>query len=175
MNLLRNIVAGYDKMAVKIHGYQKIPGSPVGFFYLVPKVYKGKSITLKDGTIINPKDSVFELHLINTNLEHLNTGYGNLFKMLREELYYVGKYLELEENKHYKGVFGITLLHRLAKRAGFTIIEIENPIKRRLFSLGENILRGTLHKKTSKVKPKKVIAKECWISRDEILATLQKT
>ncbi len=175
MNIIRSLVAFYDKTAVKIHGYKKVPGSPVGFFYLVPKIYKGPSIVLKDGTKINKEDSIFEVHLINTNLTNLDTGYGNLFKMLREELYYIAEYMELEENKDYKAVLAITLLHRLAKRAGFTIIEINNPVMRKLTSLGENILRGTLSEKTPKKKQKRVEAKECWMSRSDIVSARNKT
>lgn len=175
MSIVQKAVAFYDKTAVKIHGYKKIPGSAVEFFYLVPKVYKGPKIILKDGTEIFKNDSVLELHIINTNLSELDTNYGNLFRMLREELYAIAQYLEVEENTKYKAIFGITLLHRLAKRAGFTIIEIHNPMKRKLFSLGENILRGTLSKKSKmkKQKQKIVEAKECWMSKDEILGSFR--
>ena len=102
--------------------------------------------------------------MINTNLAKLDTGYANLFKMLREELYYIAQYMELEENKNVKAVLAITLLHRMAKRAGFTVVEIHNPLMRKLYSIGENILRGSLSQR--KTKKKKVEAKECWMSRD---------
>ena len=175
MKIIRSLVALYDKTVVRIHGFKKVPGSPIEFLYLVPKVYKGPSIILDDGTEIHKEDSIFEIHIINTNLSNLDTGYANLFRMLREELYYVADYMELEENKDVKAVLAISLLHRLAKRAGFTIIEIDNPIMRKLYSLGENILRGTLSEKTPKKKQMKAEAKECWISRNDILVARNKT
>ena len=176
MKWIQKIVSFYDRTAVKIHGYETIPGSSLDFFYLVPKVYKGKTITLKDGTKIQKDDSVYELHIVNTHLSQLDTNYGNLLKMLREELAYVASFINQPENHYVKGVFGITLLHRLAKRAGFTIIDMSNPIKRSLFSFGENILRGALSKdsfKQKKKKKKKVEAKECWMSRADILELLE--
>lgn len=171
MSAITEIVRLYDKIAVKIHGYKKVPDSPVGFFYLVPTSYTGETIVLKDNTTVKKGEMVLELHIINTNLSNLNTSYGNLFRMLREELYYVAKYLNQKENQQYKAVFGITLLHRLAKRAGFTVIDIGNPFKRKMFSLGENILRKSLGKEsnTKKKTNKTLEAKECWMSRDEII------
>lgn len=175
MMWIRKVVAFYDRNVVNLRGYKTIPGSTVEFFYLVPKIYKGKPITLKDGTKISKNDSICELHIVNTNLSQLDTDYGSLFKMLREELIHVARYLQQEENQDVQAIFGITLLHRLAKRAGFTIIDINNPIKRKLFSFGENILRGALSKDSSKQKKKKkkVEAKECWMSRSDILKLLE--
>ncbi len=171
MKIIPKIVAGYDKFMVKIQGFKKIPGSSIGFFYIVPKVHKGKTVVLKDGTAINMNDHVFELHIINTNLSELDTSYGNLFRMIAGELTYLAEYLNLEVNQDIKGIYGVTLLHRLGKRAGFTVVDIEHPFKRKLYSFGENILRNTLSGDGVKKKNKKVEAKEVWMSRSQILAS----
>ena len=172
MNLFSKVIATYDKNIVKLYGWEKVPGSTLGFLYMVPKKYKGKPVTINDGTIINRGDQYYEIHIINTNLSNLNTSYGNLFVMLVEELKLIGEHMKKEENREYKAVLAVSLLHRLAKRAGFTIKEIDNPVKRKLVSLGENILRTALRKEKDTGTKKKRVAKECWISRDEILESL---
>ena len=168
MNIFNRVVAFYDKNIVKINGWEKVPGSELGFLYMVPKSHKGKPVTIEDGTVINSGDRYFEIHIINTNLMNLDTGYGSLFIMLKDELELIGEAMKKEEYKDYKAVLAVTLLHRLAKRAGFTIMEIENPVKRKMVSLGENILRSALRKGKNVKDGKKRVAKECWISRDQI-------
>jgi|GEM_PF-779852 len=169
MRILKPLVAFYDQTLVKMLGWKSIPGSDIGFLYLVPKVHKGKDITIKDGTIIRKGDAYFEIHIINTNLSTLDTSYGSLFKMLYDELALVGDYMKLAENQEVKGVLGVTLLHRLARRAGFTIMDIQPKWKREMVSLGENFLRYALRKEKPKKDGKKRVAKECWISRDQVM------
>lgn len=168
MKILKSIIGFYDATIVKLLGWKNVPGSDIGFLYMVPKVYKGKRVQIQDGTIIERGDHYYEIHIANTNLKNLDTSYGNLFKMLAEELKLIGKHMEKPENRKYKAVLGVTLLHRLARRAGFTIIEIESPIKRKMVSLGETILRSALRKEKAKKDGKKRVAKECWISQGQL-------
>lgn len=170
MNALNRIVAFYDRNMVRLLGWKKVPGSDLEFLYLVPKVHKGRTVAIDDGTVIHKGDHIFEIHIINTNLDKLDTSYGNLFIMLKQELTQVGVIMQTEEYGKYKALLSVTLLHRLARRVGFTVIEIENPLKRRMVSLGENILRSALRKGKNEKDGKKRIAKECWISKDQILA-----
>lgn len=174
MNVLKKMVGFYDASLVKLLGWKPVPGSDLKFLYLVPKVHKGKTVKIEDGTLIHRGDSYYEIHMVNTNLKNLDTSYGNLFIMLAEELKLIGKHMEKPENRKYKAVLGVTLLHRLARRAGFTILEIESPLKREMVSLGENILRSTLRKENTKNDKKKRIAKECWISQDQLLKMMQR-
>lgn len=169
MNAFNRIVAFYDRNMVKFLGWKKVPGSDLEFLYLVPKIYKGKPVVIDDGTVIRKGDHVFEIHIINTNLDKLDTSYGNLFIMLKQELSQVGVIMQTQEYAEYKALLTVTLLHRLAKRVGFTVHEIENPIQRRMVSLGENILRSALRKGKNEKDGKKRIAKECWISKTQIL------
>lgn len=170
MNILHDLVAFYDRNIVRLQGWKPVPGSNIGFLYLVPSVYKGKPVTISDGTVIKKGDKFFEIHIINTNLHKLNTHYGNLFVMLKDELIKVGELLEQEGYEDYKAVLGVTLLYQLAKRVGFTIFEIEPAWKRSMISFGENFLRSSLRKgKEERKDKKKRYAKECWISRDQIM------
>lgn len=169
MNALNRIVAFYDRNMVKFLGWKKVPGSDLEFLYLVPKVYKGKPVTIDDGTVIHKGDHIFEIHIINTNLDKLDTSYGNLFIMLKQELGQVGVIMQTDEYTQYKALLSVTLLHRLARRVGFTVKEIENPMRRRMVSLGENILRSALRKEKNVKDGKKRIARECWISKAQIM------
>lgn len=168
---VNKLVALYDKTLVKLLGWKHMPGSKYNFLYFVPKIYKGKDVTIKDGTVIRKGDKILEIHIDNPNLINLDTGYSSLFIMLREELANLGRLLPDKEYEEYKAVFAITLLYRLASRAGFTVYEFESTFRRRMVSLGENILRATLRKEKEdkNKKTKKRIAKVCWISRDQIM------
>ncbi len=169
MNALNSIVAFYDRNMVKLLGWKKIPGSDLEFLYLVPKVHRGKTVTIEDGTVIHKGDHIFEIHIINTNLANLDTGYGNLFIMLKQELSQVGVLMQTEEYSMYKALLSVTLLHKLARRVGFTVREIDHPVRRRMVSLGENILRSALRKGKNVTDGKRRIAKECWISKTQII------
>lgn len=168
---MKKLVALFDKTLVKHRGWKHLPGSRTNFLYFVPQIYKGKDVTIKDGTVIRKGDKILEIHIDNPNLVNLDTGYSSLFIMLREELANLGRLLPEKEYEEYKAVLAITLLFRLASRAGFTVFEFESSFKRKMVSLGENILRTTLRKEKEdkSKKAKKRIAKVCWISRDEIM------
>ncbi|MFH5836282.1 YkoP family protein [Proteiniclasticum sp. C24MP] len=170
MKIFSRIIATYDKNIVNLQGWKKVPGSTLEFLYMVPKKYKGKPVRIKDGTVIREGDSYYEIHIINTNLAKLDTSYGNLFIMLNEELRLIGEHMKKDEGEEYKAVLAVTLLHRLARRAGFTIKEIDSPVMRRLVSLGENILRTALRKEKDAGPKKKRVAKECWMSRDQVMS-----
>lgn len=169
MRVFSRIIAAYDRNIVKLNGWKKVPGSTLEFLYMVPKTYKGKPVRIKDGTVIQKGDRYYEIHIINTNLSKLDTSYGNLFIMLNEELKLIGDHMRRDEAEEYKAVLAVTLLHRLARRAGFTIKEIDNPVMRRLVSTGEVILRTALRKEKDTRPKKKRVAKECWMSRSQVL------
>ena len=169
MNSFNRLVAFYDRNIVKHQGWKPVPGSDIGFLYLVPMVYKGKKVTLDDGCVIMKGDQIFQIHVINTNLANLDTGRENLYTMLKGELIHVGELMQTEEYRDYKALLSVTLLHRLTREVGFTVREIENPLNRKMISLGENILRSALRKGKNVKDGKKRIAKECWISRNQIL------
>lgn len=169
MRLLSRIISAYDRKIVKLQGWKAVPGSTLGFLYLVPLKYKGKPVIIEDGTVIKKGDLYYQIHIINDNLSNLDTSPESLFNMMNEELKLVGEHMRKEENADYKAVLAVTLLHKLVRKVGFTVNEIDNPIERKLVSLGENILRAALRKEKDNGPKKKRVAKKCWISRDQIL------
>lgn len=168
---VNKFVALYDTTLVKLLGWKHLPGSKTNFLYFVPKIYKGNDVTIKDGTVIRKGDKILEIHIDNPNLVNLDTGYSSLFIMLKEELANLGRLLPEKEYEEYKAVLAVTLLYQLATRAGFTVYDFDSSFKRKMVSLGENILRLTLRKEKEdkSKKKKKRVAKVCWISRDQIM------
>lgn len=168
---VNKLVALYDKTLVKLLGWKHLPGSKYNFLYFVPKIYKGKDVTIKDGTVIRKGDKILEIHIDNPNLVNLETGYSNLFIMLKEELANLGRLFPEKEYEEYKAVLAVTLLYRLATRAGFTVYDFDSSFRQKMVSFGENILRKTLRKEKEEKnkKKKKRVAKVCWISRDQII------
>lgn len=168
---VNKLVALFDKTLVKHRGWKHLPGSKYNFLYFVPEIYKGKDVTIKDGTVIRKGDKILEIHIDNPNLINLDTGYSSLFIMLKEELANLGSQFHKKEYEEYKAVLAVTLLYRLAMRAGFTVFEFESSFKSRMVSFGENILRKTLRKEKEdkNKKTKKREAKVCWISKDQII------
>ena len=169
MRILSRIISAYDKKVVKSQGWKVVPGSTLGFLYLVPLKHKGKPVRIEDGTVINKGDLYYQIHIMNDNLVNLDTSHESLFTMMNAELKLVGEHMKKEENADYKAVLAVTLLHKLVRKVGFTVNEIENPIERKLVSLGENILRTALRKEKDNGPKKKRVAKKCWISRDQIM------
>ncbi|WP_249872324.1 YkoP family protein [Oceanobacillus saliphilus] len=89
--------------------------------------YKGRSITLADGTVINKNDTLLKIHLHNVQLvkqvhmfeSELRRGLV-IYKSVRDALPSIAKYIQLHENTDdIKGIIGITSLYKGCKRLGF--------------------------------------------------------
>jgi hypothetical protein len=166
----KTLLAKFDKTIVKLAGWNHTPYSKNNFMYLAPHIYKGRTIQLKDGTVISKGDLVGEIHIDNINASTLDTRYPNLIRLFRGELIAL-KQCFLEEIEPYskiKAVHGNSVFYDIAARQGFTIIEIRNVIKRFFISIGENILRLGLKSGNNKTRKKFLMSKECWISQDQI-------
>lgn len=159
-----------DYIIVKAAGWKHIPDSISNFMYINPYKYKGPAITLTDGTLINKGDLIAELHLDNKGLNGLDTSYTNLIKLLKDELKSLQHCFGYEPYSKIKAVFGITVFYEIAARQGFTVLDVRSTIKRFLWSSWENILRLAFRKRSRKLKKRFIIAKECWISREQILS-----
>lgn len=167
-NTVSYILGKLDSAIVKIAGWKHIPCSSSNFMYISPYRYKGPTILLKDGTVINKGDWIAELHLDNKGLKALDTSYVNLIRLLRGELKALKSCLVYEPYSNIKAVFGITVFYEIAARQGFTVIDISNTGKRFFGSLWENILRTAFQKRNKKARKKFIVSKECWISREQI-------
>jgi hypothetical protein len=100
--------------------------------------YKGREVTLSDGTIIRKNDKLIKIHLHNAKLlkELLDVSCDisrgkYIFKKVLESLPALANYLEQHPNRdELKGIIGITTLHRGCGRLGFETYEIKNSVYR---------------------------------------------
>lgn len=157
----------FEKTVTTLGGWKHIPNSSLDFMYLCPRKYRGKNITLKDGTIIKKGDIIAELHIDNLRIHKFDSSYANLLKLLKEELIAVKNSLELKGYRDITAVHGITVFHNIAARQGFTVFDIKNPVTKYLGSFWENLLRVVFKKEKSKKKVR--VSKHCWLSRKQIV------
>jgi len=158
-----------DITIVKIARWKHIPNSTTNFLYLNPYQYKGKPLTLKDGTQISKGDWIAELHIDNVRSASMDTSYGNLLRLVRSELLTLKMSLDQEPYSQLKAVYCITVFYDIISRQGFTAVEISNKFKKFFGSVWENILRLGLKKGNKKTRKKFIYSKECWLSKDQIL------
>lgn len=100
--------------------------------------YKGRNITLSDGTKINKNDLLIKIHLHNVRLlKELESEKSELKKAKIIYRYVQNSLpaLELYIRKHkkstqLKGIIGITCLKQGCERLGFEVFDIWNPIYR---------------------------------------------
>jgi len=95
--------------------------------------YKGKRITLSDGTIINKNDMLLKIHLHNVDLLRKMQGCSDIrkaliiYKSVKESLPFISSYLQSHEYAHkVKGLIGITMLYKGCHKLGFESFTIQN-------------------------------------------------
>lgn len=124
---------------------QPIRGAPSGIFLVRFTRYHGPTVTLPDGTKINPGDTVAELHLHNARVPDLATRGGafTLLRMMAGDLgalaAWIERSAEAEPPAKMRAVVGLTLLGRAAGRLGFSVRERPHTFKAwldRLFMTG---------------------------------------
>ncbi|WP_245832991.1 YkoP family protein [Oceanobacillus timonensis] len=96
--------------------------------------YKGRKVTLSDGTEINKNDLLLKIHL--HNIKILGQIQNNdsevrralmIYKFVQESLPEIVHYIEIRGNTNeIKGLIGITMLHRGCKKLGVEIYPIQN-------------------------------------------------
>ena len=168
--LLKIMINNFDKMIVRTNKWEYIPESSFNMLYIVPQKYKGKKITLNDGTDINYDDMIGEIHIDNIKVEHIRNDLGSIFLILDSELNTLAEAsMKYESFKSIKAYFGRTVLHPMLKKHGFTIIEMDKTLSRFFIRIWENILRIVIKKGKVRKKNYFKVAKECWISGKQIL------
>ncbi|MFM1654154.1 polysaccharide deacetylase family protein [Brevibacillus sp. B_LB10_24] len=106
------------------------------FLHVRVRVYRGETIRLSDGEEIRRGDRIVELHFDNGLLYAMATGSQSpvqlAIKMIRATeqvmpkiLYYI---LQHPSFPDIKGVYGVSLIHRGAKKFGFTLGELPKGI-----------------------------------------------
>ncbi|WP_234402321.1 YkoP family protein [Oceanobacillus damuensis] len=97
--------------------------------------YKGRKITLSDGTVINKNDILLKIHLHNVKLMREMDGKNSdirraliIYKSVRESLPYVARYIQSHGyTSEIKGLIGITTLHKGCRKLNFEVFSIYNP------------------------------------------------
>ncbi|WP_368652963.1 hypothetical protein AB4Y30_14655 [Ornithinibacillus sp. 4-3] len=97
--------------------------------------YKGRTLTLEDGTIIHKNDLLLKIHLHNAELLKQFQVYNNdirramiIYKKVKDILPYLVQYLETTGyNDRVKGMIGITSLYKGCRKLGFEVYSIQNP------------------------------------------------
>lgn len=167
--IIKKVFEAFEKKIVRMNKWTYIPNSKNNMMYFNIYPYKGKSVALNDGTQIISGDIIGEIHIDNIKVKTVDTQYNNMMKIFFDELYALkvafleGKYPEV------KAIYGMSVLHPLVKRKGFTIISIDNSLKKLFITIWENILRIIFRQNKLKGRKKLREPKQCWFSRNQIL------
>ena len=171
--LLKTLFIHIDKTIVKLNGWEYIPESTRKMMYISPHIYKGADLKLADGTVIKEGDQVAELHIDNLKVDKIKNDLNTLYSILEEELYVLSQAMSnIDKYKSINAYYGVTLLHPIALRNGFTIIDISNKYKKFFVKIWENILKLSYGKSRIKTSKGFRIPKECWISKSQVLDRL---
>ncbi len=101
--------------------------------------YKGKDMTLSDGTLIKKNDLLVKIHLHNIRIINEMDRYQTeirkamfLYKHVEKALPCLASYVHAHtSSREIKGILGITVLNKGADRLGFEIMPINNPFYKR--------------------------------------------
>lgn len=102
--------------------------------------YKGRNITLSDGTEITKNDFLIKVHLHNLHLLKELKGVSNelkrakiIYRYVQHSLPGIEQYIRNHsKSNQLKGIIGITGLNKGCERLGFEVFKITNPFYRRL-------------------------------------------
>lgn len=97
--------------------------------------YKGRNVTLSDGTQINKNDILVKIHLHNvrllTEMQHIKNDIKRgrfIFQSMRKSLPNLVSYVQNHpKSEEIKGIIGITTLNKGANRLGFEAVPISSP------------------------------------------------
>ncbi len=169
----------YDIAYRWLHGLTD-PAAAVGPALRVEvRRYGGPAVTLSDGTHIRCGDRIGVLHLNNEHVAALHGGgsespLGGL-RFRRSFVASLGelarRVVETERYAEAEAFMAETILHSGTQRAGFDILRLRNPLRRRLVTVYERVLLGRYHPPGSRrtARPRFREARAIWISRKELL------
>ncbi len=167
---LRCLFKFFEKTIVKLNRWKYIPGSELKLFYLVPHRYQGDSIEISEDTVIEQGDLVAELHIDNLKMVEVDNDLKQILPLFRKELEALARVVNKNERfKEIKAIHTTTVLYPIARREGFTVINLENGLKIYLLRFWENFLRIVFRKnKLGKKVNKFPVPKECWLLRKQL-------
>ncbi|MFU0791213.1 YkoP family protein [Virgibacillus proomii] len=122
--------------------------------------YKGRKVTLSDGTEINKNDLLLKIHLHNIKILGQIQDYDSevrralaIYKTVQESLPEIAHYIQIKGyTNEIKGLIGITMLHKGCKKLGFEIYSIHN----RYYKLFKQVTLLPIHLLSSNKIKKKI-------------------
>lgn len=162
--LAEKIMHRFDAFIVKKNNWQYIPNTKHKIFYVVPMKYHGKTLVLEDGVLIQTGDIIAELHLNNPLMKE----YGDVAKLMKDlksEMTILAGASEEMPLKEVKAFFGVTLLHPIAKRLHFSLVELEPSFKAKFLCKWDAFLKKTFSAKKEGDHRK---TKSCWLSKQSL-------
>lgn len=149
-----------------------IPG--VSTFLLSVHPYRGRALTLADGTAVRPGDLVGEIHFWN---EHITAGYGSaserelLWRFKRDFEGDLRRLAALDAGgalpRQLVGFFGVTPFARIAGRFGFTHVPLDPTASLRLITRWQRLL-GRTFRPSGRQRPVRLVSGACWIGRQDL-------
>jgi len=144
------------------------------------KKYQGPELELRDGTRIQPGDTVGELRLANKALFRIQQKCSNrvkaamcIKKEMRQNFESLAKLVvQQKEAEEVKAFYGITIFHQGARLLGLEVKEIEPAFKRLLLTLTHNLflfLCSLSSITRTKSRYHLLVPKVIWISKEALL------
>lgn len=143
------------------------------------RYHRGHPVTLDDGTVINPGDSLIELHLNNVWFLHQNKTINSPAKMLwqsnlafSEDLKYLaGQIKEGKLASEIKALHAITTFHQASLRLGFTVMELPDTLWKRLTQFYLAGLRQAYYPQGARrlARTKPLAVREVWMSKGKLI------
>nr|WP_077625237.1 hypothetical protein [Sediminibacillus massiliensis] len=131
---------------------------PENIFRVRITKYKGRNVTLSDGTTINKNDLLIKIHLHNIRLlseikdikSEVTRG-RIIFQYVKQSLPILENYINNhKKNSEIKGIIGISMLNRGCQRLGFDVIGISHPLYRRFKRISCLMINLLSHSHSSK-------------------------
>ncbi len=167
---IRPLLVLWEKVIVKVNRWEYIPGSVVKLLYAVPHRYQGAKLRLADDTVIEQGDIVVEIHIDNLKMKGIESKPELILSLFQQELQALALAIDCEDKfKESKAIHGTTVLYSLAAKKGFTIIQLEAGVKKRLLKIWGNLYRTVFHQKRVKFNKHYRNPRMCWLSKSQLL------
>ncbi len=125
----------WERVTQLVNRQVAIPGPTYGLFKVEFAHFRGRSITLPDGTLVQSGARVAELHIQNKVLPDLASRRGafELARMMAGDLTALAEWTERDDfPERVTAIYGFTILGRAARRFGFTVRERPHTVRSRL-------------------------------------------
>jgi hypothetical protein len=148
----------WERIMQRFEPVQAIPSAPYGLILVHARRYRGKPVTLPDGTLVAAGDRVLEIHMKNHLLAQIPGGLG-LYRKARQDFAALAAWSWGPDfPPNVRALYGFSLLSRGAARLGFFLRDRPITLRVRLerfFLLGlmalyhgegvERLRRGTTY------------------------------